>query len=70
MYKKAMHSREKKDREYVVMRKGDKGVKPKNKGTKGRYKLVDARLKSDVKAKLKTDKKKKTFGRKKTKGKK
>lgn len=68
LYKKAMHSREKKDRTYVVMKKGHKGQKPK--GTTGRYKLVDARLKSDVRAKLKLDKKKKTYGRKKAKGKK
>jgi len=61
MYKKALKSREKKKVEYVVMSKKNSGKAPK--GIKGKYKLVDPRLKKDVRAKMKLAKKKKTMGR-------
>ena len=56
-----MKTRAKKDTEYVVMSKKNHGSAPK--GMKGRYKLVDPRLKKDVRAKMKLAKKKKTMGR-------
>lgn len=56
LYKKAMTPLKKKDTEYVVMKKMNKGRKPKR--IKGPYKMVDKRLKKDRRAMKKSEAKK------------
>jgi AdoMet-dependent rRNA methyltransferase SPB1 len=43
----------------VVARGGNKGIKSRPKGTKGKYKMVDARLKKDVRGEKRAAKKRK-----------
>ncbi|KAK7074392.1 hypothetical protein SK128_012467 [Halocaridina rubra] len=56
LYKKAMAPLQKKETKYVVMKKMNKGHKPK--GVKGPYKLVDKRMKKDKYAANKREAKK------------
>jgi AdoMet-dependent rRNA methyltransferase SPB1 len=50
---------QKKETKLVIARGSNKGVKGRPKGTKGHYKMVDNRLKKDMKAKARIDNKKK-----------
>ncbi|XP_068236867.1 pre-rRNA 2'-O-ribose RNA methyltransferase FTSJ3 [Palaemon carinicauda] len=51
LYKKAMTPLKKKETQYVVMKKRNQGHKPK--GIKGPYKMVDKRMKKDLRAQKK-----------------
>ncbi|ROT63923.1 putative pre-rRNA processing protein FTSJ3 [Penaeus vannamei] len=57
LYKAAMRPLEKKERTYIVMKKTNQGRKPRGAG-KGPYKLVDKRLKKDIKGKMRSEGKK------------
>ncbi|XP_037777989.1 pre-rRNA 2'-O-ribose RNA methyltransferase FTSJ3-like [Penaeus monodon] len=57
LYKAAMRPLEKKERTYIVMKKTNQGRKPRGAG-KGPYKLVDKRLKKDIKGKMRSESKK------------
>ncbi|XP_018021579.1 pre-rRNA 2'-O-ribose RNA methyltransferase FTSJ3 [Hyalella azteca] len=59
LYKKAMSMTKKRETTYVVMSKRNKGKKPRS--VKGRYKLVDARLRKDVRGKMRADARRKKF---------
>lgn len=52
-----MRPLEKKERTYIVMKKTNQGRKPRGAG-KGPYKLVDKRLKKDIKGKMRAEGKK------------
>lgn len=56
---KAAKKKPKKQVKLVVARGGNRGISGRPKGTKGKYKMVDARLKKDVRAEKRLAKKKK-----------
>ncbi|KAI9816840.1 MAG: AdoMet-dependent rRNA methyltransferase spb1 [Pycnora praestabilis] len=59
MMKKAAKKKPKQDVKVVVARGGNKGVSGRPRGVKGKYKIVDARLKKDVRAEKRLAKKRK-----------
>jgi AdoMet-dependent rRNA methyltransferase SPB1 len=60
---RAMKKKPKSKVAVVVARGGNNGIKGRPKGTKGKYKMVDARLKKDVRAEKRLAKKIKGSGR-------
>ncbi|KAF2799331.1 hypothetical protein K505DRAFT_265943 [Melanomma pulvis-pyrius CBS 109.77] len=60
---RAMKKKPKSKVSVVVARGGNNGIKGRPKGTKGKYKMVDARLKKDVRAEKRLAKKAKGSGR-------
>ena len=59
MMSKAARKTPRKQVKVVVARGGNRGIQGRPKGVKGRYKIVDARLKKDVRAEKRTAKKRK-----------
>jgi AdoMet-dependent rRNA methyltransferase SPB1 len=59
MMSRAAKKKPKQQVKVVVARGGNRGISGRPKGTKGKYKMVDARMKKDVRAMKRLEKKRK-----------